>query len=81
MWEIINNIYLVSEKLPTTSRDVADFDIQLQQSIVALEELNSVLVRDIAIIYSSANIPPPGDKDALSPTMIRDDIVTWGYSW
>ena len=76
---MINNIYFVSEKLPTTSRDVADFDMQLQQSIV--EELNSDLVRDIAMIYSSTNISPPGDKDALSPTMIRDDVVTWGYSW
>ena len=72
---------LYSEKLPTTSRDVADFDIQLQQSIVALEELNSDLIRDTAIIYSSANVPNPNDKDAVPPSLIRDDIVKWGYSW
>lgn len=71
----------ITEKMPSDSREVADFDFQLQQSVVALEELNNNLIVDTAIIYSMADIPKDGETDKLSPALIRDDILSWGYSW
>ncbi|XP_052813517.1 uncharacterized protein LOC128240741 isoform X2 [Mya arenaria] len=70
----------LQEKMPTDSREVADFDFQLQQSIVALQELNNELVVDCAIIYAVLDIPGPNDSDAISPFQIRDDIIGWGHT-
>lgn len=67
--------------MPASSREVADFDIELQQSVVALQELNNNLVVDTAILYSMADVPNPGDSNKLAPSQIRDDIRSWGFSW
>ena len=67
--------------MPADSREVADFDVQLQQSLVALQELDSELTMDTAIIYCSADVPKPGDKTTIPPSLIRDDLVEWGYQW
>jgi len=66
--------------MPSDSKEVADFDIQLQQSLVALEELNNDLVVDTAIIYSKLDVPDKDDDKSLAPSMIRDDVNSWGYT-
>ncbi|KAL4230338.1 hypothetical protein ACF0H5_010721 [Mactra antiquata] len=70
----------LQENMPSDSREVADFDFQLQQSVVALEELNNSLVVDTAIIYSMADVPKDDETEKLAPALIRDDILGWGYS-
>ena len=67
--------------MPAESREVSDFDIQLQQSLVALQELNNDLIIDAAIIYCKDDVPKPGDKTTIPPSLIRDDLVDWGYQW
>ncbi|KAH3826817.1 hypothetical protein DPMN_128729 [Dreissena polymorpha] len=67
--------------MPADSREMAEFDFHLQQSIVAFEELNSDLGVDVAILYSRLDLPQAGDDDALSPLQIRDDIIEWGHTW
>lgn len=66
--------------MPSDSREVADFDFHLQQSLVALEELNNDLVVDVAIIYCQADVPAADDTESLAPALIRDDIKGWGHS-
>ncbi|XP_052285089.1 uncharacterized protein LOC127881358 isoform X1 [Dreissena polymorpha] len=70
----------LQEKMPADSREMAEFDFHLQQSIVAFEELNSDLGVDVAILYSRLDLPQAGDDDALSPLQIRDDIIEWGHT-
>lgn len=67
--------------MPAESREVADFDVQLQQSLVALQELNNELTMDAAIIYCKDDVPKPGDKVTIPPALIRDDLQDWGYHW
>ena len=67
--------------MPAESTAVADFDMQLQQSIVALQELNNDLVVDVAIIHSQEDVPDAGDEERLSPFKIREDILSWGHTW
>ncbi|XP_060554389.1 uncharacterized protein LOC132715413 [Ruditapes philippinarum] len=77
---ICPNIKLFAQKLPADTKEVADFDIQLQQSIVALQELNNDLVVDTAILYSMADVPGPDETDKLPPKLIYEDIIKWGYT-
>ena len=60
---------------------MSDFDVQLQQSLVALQELDNELTMDTAIIYCSEDVPKPGDTNTIPPSLIRDDLVDWGYQW
>ena len=86
MWELTWDeekcaYYFLTEKLPADSKEVADFDIQLQQSIVALQELNNDLINDTAILYSMADVPGPDETNKLAPKQIYGDIIKWGFTW
>ncbi|KAK3588393.1 hypothetical protein CHS0354_028970 [Potamilus streckersoni] len=67
------------EKMPSDSREVADFDFQLQNSLVALDTLSNEMSTDVAIIYCRADIPTKDHPDMMPPSLIRDDCVKWGY--
>ncbi|KAL3880394.1 hypothetical protein ACJMK2_032638 [Sinanodonta woodiana] len=67
------------ERMPSDSRHVADFDFQLQSSLVALDELSNEMLTDVAIIYCRADIPTKDHPDMMPPSLICDDCVNWGY--
>ena len=63
----------------------SDLDAQLQYSIVSLQQMNSAMAKDIAILYSAWDIPNNNENDKVHPAWIKEDLekdgMKEGYTW
>ena len=68
-----------------------EFDVQIQESISALEEISCNIATDVAILYCHGDLPlipytpdvPAGllEKIPVDPTLIYEDLKKAGYNW
>ncbi|XP_070196653.1 uncharacterized protein [Littorina saxatilis] len=62
----------LQEVMPADS--ATDFDAHLQHSIMSLQQLNSAMAKDVAILYSSWDIPAAAETDKINPAWVKDDL-------
>jgi hypothetical protein len=56
-------VVVCTEVMPADS--ASDFDAHLQHSIMSLQQLNSALAKDVAILYSPRDIPSNAETDKV----------------
>ena len=73
----------VAEVMPADTS--TDFDAHLQHSIMSLQQLNSAMAKDVAILYSAWDVPANSETDKVHPAWLKDDLEKEGekegYSW
>lgn len=69
----------VTENMPNTH--AGDFDAHLQHSLMMLQELNSALTTDVAVLYSASDVPAPRDPaEKINPLWVKEDVQAVGLS-
>ncbi|XP_048249171.1 uncharacterized protein LOC124124359 [Haliotis rufescens] len=67
------------ENMPNTH--AGDFDAHLQHSLMMLQELNSALTTDVAVLYSASDVPAPRDPaEKINPFWVKEDVQAVGLS-
>ncbi|KAK7485956.1 hypothetical protein BaRGS_00022822 [Batillaria attramentaria] len=66
----------LQEVMPADS--ASDFDAHLQHSIMALQQLNSDMAKDVAILYSAWDVPANAETDKVHPAWIHEDLQKEG---
>ncbi|XP_076445934.1 uncharacterized protein LOC143283637 [Babylonia areolata] len=66
----------LQEVMPADS--ASDFDAHLQHSIMSLQQLNSDMAKDVAILYSAWDIPANNENDKVHPAWVKEDLEKQG---
>ncbi|XP_071087235.1 uncharacterized protein [Haliotis cracherodii] len=67
------------ESMPNTH--AGDFDAHLQHSLMMLQELNSALTTDVAVLYSASDVPAPRDPaEKINPLWFKEELEKGGLS-
>ncbi|KAL8604081.1 hypothetical protein ACOMHN_024906 [Nucella lapillus] len=66
----------LQEVMPAES--ASDFDAHLQHSIMSLQQMNSAMAKDIAVLYSAWDIPANNENDKVHPAWLKEDLEKQG---
>ena len=55
-----------------------DYDLQLQNTMRALDSIEETLERDVFILYCSENVPAEGDTNMIHPAQLNEDLIKHG---
>lgn len=73
-------LFVIVDILPD-NRDT-EFDVQMQQSISALQEISTNMAKDVAILYCPDDLPTSENKGKIvDPRQIHKDLVKQKFSW
>lgn len=65
--------------MPTDN--ASDLDAQLMSSLLMMQDINSSMSVDVAIIYCKKDVPDGSNPEAIDPEWIRRDLEEDGHTW